>query len=170
MHYVHSLHLQYGPIVRISPTDVAVADPESFTAIHKIGSGFLKGPWYQTTVGDDGPGIFAMVDPKQHAARRKLFARAFTSASLRQNWEAVVRQKVERAVGRIQADALRGKADVLKWWTLMTTDVIAHLSFGESFDMLELGEVRSSVNVGNRATLTDRRKTATSKLSSLSSS
>ncbi|GKT95422.1 cytochrome P450 [Colletotrichum tofieldiae] len=81
-----------------------------------------------------------MVDPKQHAARRKLFARAFTSASLRQNWEPVVRQKVERAVDRIKADALNGKADLLKWWTLMTTDVIAQLSFGESFEMLELGE------------------------------
>ncbi|KAF6838503.1 cytochrome p450 [Colletotrichum musicola] len=145
MHYVHSLHHYYGPIVRISPTEVAVADPESFTAIHKIGSGFLKGPWYQTTVTDAGPGIFAMVDPKQHAARRKLFARAFTSTSLRQNWEAVVRRKVERAVERIYADSVHGKADVLKWWTLMTTDVIAHLSFGESFDMLELGEKNSYI-------------------------
>ncbi|KZL66484.1 cytochrome P450 [Colletotrichum tofieldiae] len=140
MHYVHSLHHRYGPVVRISPTEVAVADPEGFATIHKIGAGFLKGPWYSTVAPGVEPGIFAMVDPKQHAARRKLFARAFTSASLRQNWEPVVRQKVERAVDRIKADALNGKADLLKWWTLMTTDVIAQLSFGESFEMLELGE------------------------------
>ncbi|KAL0938185.1 cytochrome p450 [Colletotrichum truncatum] len=140
MHYVHSLHHRYGPIVRISPTDVAVADPDGFNTIHKIGSGFLKGPWYSTIAPGVEPGIFAMVDPKQHAARRKLFARAFTSTSLRQNWESVVRQKVERAVERIKTDALNGKADVFKWWTMMTTDVIAHLSFGESFDMLEFGK------------------------------
>ncbi|KAF9869419.1 cytochrome P450 [Colletotrichum karsti] len=145
MHYVHSLHHRYGPIVRISPTEVAVADPEGFNAIHKIGSGFLKGPWYSTVTVGVEPGIFAMVNPKEHAARRKLFARAFTSASLRLNWEPVVRQKVERAVERIKTDALTGKADVLKWWTLMTTDVIAHLSFGESFDMLELGEKNSYI-------------------------
>ncbi|GKT52221.1 putative sterigmatocystin biosynthesis P450 monooxygenase stcF [Colletotrichum spaethianum] len=141
MHYVHTLHHKYGPVVRISPTEVAVADPEGSAAIHKIGAGFLKGPWYSTLNPKVEPGIFSMIDPKQHAARRKLFARAFTSASLRQNWESIVRQKVERAVERIKTDALNGKADVLKWWTLMTTDVIAHLSFGESFQMLELGEV-----------------------------
>ncbi|KAE9578600.1 putative sterigmatocystin biosynthesis P450 monooxygenase [Colletotrichum fructicola] len=145
MHYVHSLHHRYGPIVRISPTEVAVADPEGFNTIHKIGSGFLKGPWYSTVTAGVEPGIFAMVDPKKHAARRKLFARAFTSASLRQNWERIVRQKVERAVEQIKAEALNGKADVLKWWTLMTTDVIAHLSFGESFEMLELGEKNSYI-------------------------
>lgn len=141
MHYVHALHHRHGPIVRISPNEVAVADPEGFAAIHKIGAGFLKGPWYSTVTVGVEPGIFAMVDPKRHAARRRLFARAFTRESLRQNWEPVVRQKVERAVERIKTDALNGKADVLKWWTLMTTDVVAQLSFGESFNMLELGEV-----------------------------
>ncbi|TDZ18282.1 Cytochrome P450 monooxygenase cypX [Colletotrichum orbiculare MAFF 240422] len=146
MHYVHGLHHRYGPIVRISPKEVAVADPESFTAIHKIGSGFLKGPWYSTVTVGVEPGIFAMVDPKRHAARRRLFARAFTCASLRRNWEPIVRQKVERAVERIKAEeAVCGSADILKWWTLMTTDVIAHLSFGESFEMLELGKKNSYV-------------------------
>ncbi|TEA04262.1 Cytochrome P450 monooxygenase cypX [Colletotrichum sidae] len=146
MHYVHGLHHRYGPIVRISPKEVAVADPESFTAIHKIGSGFLKGPWYSTVTVGVEPGIFAMADPKKHAARRRLFARAFTCASLRRNWEPIVRQKVERAVERIKAEeAVCGSADILKWWTLMTTDVIAHLSFGDSFEMLELGKKNSYV-------------------------
>jgi hypothetical protein len=60
---------------------------------------------------------------------------------LRQNWESVIREKVELAVAKIKDDAKRGDADVLKWWTFMTTDVMGHLSFGESFHMLELGEV-----------------------------
>ncbi|KAK2026302.1 cytochrome P450 [Colletotrichum zoysiae] len=140
MYYVHSLHQVYGPVVRISPIQVAVADPEGFVAIHKIGAGFLKGPWYKSINPAAEPGIFAMIDPKKHAKRRKLFARAFTSASLRRNWDPVVRNKAERAVERIKANALNGTADLVKWWTLMTSDIIAHLSFGESFDMLELGE------------------------------
>ncbi|KAK1993525.1 cytochrome P450 [Colletotrichum falcatum] len=146
MYYVHSLHQRYGPIVRISPTEVAVADPEGFVAIHKIGAGFLKGPWYASINLGTEPGLFAMIDPKQHAKRRRLFARAFTSASLRQNWGLVVREKAEKAVERIKTDALNGTADLLKWWTLMTTDVIAHLSFGESFEMLELGEKNEYIN------------------------
>ncbi|KAK0375660.1 cytochrome P450 [Colletotrichum limetticola] len=146
MHYVHSLHQKYGSFVRISPNEVAIADPESFTAIHKIGSGFTKGPWYSEVIDGREPGIVFITDPKEHAVRRRLFSRAFTSLSLRENWELVVREKVELAVDRIRADALKGKADILKWWMLMTTDVIAHLSFGESFKTLELGEKSSYIH------------------------
>lgn len=37
----------------------------------------------------------------------------------------------------------RGAADIFKWFLFMATDVIGELTFGESFRMLELGEVRS---------------------------
>jgi len=35
----------------------------------------------------------------------------------------------------------RGVMDVFKWWFYMATDVIGELSFGESFRMLDSGEV-----------------------------
>ncbi|KAK8078510.1 hypothetical protein PG996_004680 [Apiospora saccharicola] len=164
MYYIHSLHQRYGPVVRITPQDVAVADLDGFAQIHRVGSAFLKGPWYDSVK----PGIFRERDPKKHSERRRLFARAFSKTALRANWEPAVRQTVEKAVGRIKAEAMMqqqqqkknkkpttgkkgsddaddedgdviGKADILKWWTFMATDVIAHLSFGESFDMVGLG-------------------------------
>ncbi|KAF5668306.1 cytochrome P450 monooxygenase [Fusarium denticulatum] len=141
VHYVHSLHQRYGPVVRVSPAEVAVSDLEAFSKIHKIGSGFIKSAWYDAVTPDREPGIFVMRDPHQHAARRRLFARAFSVSSLLTNWEAEIRQKTELAVNNIKRDAQSTGADVFKWWTLMATDVIAHLSFGESFRMLELGKV-----------------------------
>lgn len=149
MHYVDSLHILYGPIVRISPWQVAVADPKGFVAIHRIGSGFIKSKWYEEFMtGIDqtsgiGVGFFAMTNPKEHAARRKLFARPFSLTSLRQNCEEIVREKVEKAVARIHDEASSGTSDVLKWWMLMASDVIGQLSFGESFELLEVGKVKS---------------------------
>lgn len=35
----------------------------------------------------------------------------------------------------------RGAVDIFKYWLFMATDVIAELSFGQSFEMLEYGEV-----------------------------
>jgi len=35
----------------------------------------------------------------------------------------------------------RGAADVLKWWLFFSTDVIGELTFGDSFRMLEIGQV-----------------------------
>jgi cytochrome P450 len=141
LHYIHALHERYGPLVRISPTEVAVADVESFQKIHRAGSGFNKSVWYEKLNNNPKPGIFSMRNPKEHAARRKLFARSFSKTYLRQNWESVVLEKVRLAVAKIKRDAEDDVADVLKWWTFLATDVSGTLMFGESFRMLELGEV-----------------------------
>lgn len=148
MYYVHELHKTYGPFVRLAPDKLAVADPSSFVAIHRIGSGFLKTSWYEDfAAGVDnsgiGVGLFAMRDPKEHAARRKLFSRALSLNSLRQNCETVIREKAEMATSRIleEVSSPEGRSDILKWWMLMASDVIGELSFGESFGLLKLGKV-----------------------------
>jgi cytochrome P450 len=143
IHYIHELHARYGPIVQIAPNEVAVSDLDAFGEIHRIGSGYLKSPWYQQFSPSESPGIFVMIDPKAHAVRRKLFAQAFSKSYLRQNWETVIRSKAEIAVAKIKRDAQNGGVDILKWWTFLATDVIGHLSFGGSFRMLEQEEVSS---------------------------
>ncbi|KAJ4322473.1 hypothetical protein N0V84_004829 [Fusarium piperis] len=140
VHFVDSLHRKYGPVVLVSPDEVAISDLEAFSRIHKIGSGFIKSDWYDKLRSGREPGIFFMRNPHEHAARRRLFARAFSNNSLLTHWEPEIRQKVALAVAKVKNDAQNGSADILKWWTLMATDIIAHLSFGESFRMLELGK------------------------------
>lgn len=147
MYYVDDLHRRYGPIVRIAPDEAAVSGLQSTQMVHKIGSGFNKSAFYDAITAqrrDSEPGIFSMRGGKQHAARRKLFARPFSQNSLQANWESVIQSKARLAVNKIREEVgAEGEADILKWWTLMATDVIAHLSFGESFRMLELGRVSS---------------------------
>ncbi|KAK7212615.1 hypothetical protein V2G26_019793 [Clonostachys chloroleuca] len=131
----------------------------AFVAIHKIGGGFTKTQWYEDFSGGAGGtgigiGLFAMTDVKKHASRRKLFARAFSAASLRSNCEDVVKEKVEKAVSRIMIEARdTGEADIMKWWMLMASDIIGQLSFGESFDLLESGEKSHHIQVLEAAAL-----------------
>jgi cytochrome P450 len=148
--YVDDLHQQYGGVVRIAPNEIAISDIAGVSQIHKIGSGFLKSAFYENFTLSRSPGIFAMRDPHAHAARRKLFARAFSNTSIKSNWETEVRRRADLAVQKIKLDASGAQkgADILKWWTLMATDVIAHLSFGESFEMLELGKVCYAITCG----------------------
>ena len=143
LHYIHEQHERYGPIVRISPSEVSVVSLDGYRQIHRIGSGFLKSQWYHKLMPAPVPIMFGMTDPKQHARRRKIFAHSFSANELRKNWEEVVTQKASLAVANIQREASQGTADVLKWFTLMATDVVVHLAFGESFQMLEKGEVRN---------------------------
>lgn len=118
-----------------------MADPDAFLQVHKVASGFNKSPWYLRLVPFPRPAVFTMTDPKQHALRRKLLARGFSKSYVRQTWESVVRAKVELAVRSMKQEAESGVTDVLKWWTLMATDVSTHLMFGNSFEMLEQGTV-----------------------------
>ena len=116
--YIHALHQQYGPIVRIAPNEVAINDPASFKDIHRIGSGFTKTKWYEylnTNGVGKCLGVFNMTNPKEHAARRKLLARGFSQRHLREQWETIVRDKVNLAVARIKADAVSGTADAVSY-------------------------------------------------------
>ena len=58
----------------------------------------------------------------------------------------IIDAKVYRCMERIAQEMReRGAADILHWLLCMTTDVIGELSFGESFDMLEMKEVFKSL-------------------------
>lgn len=54
----------------------------------------------------------------------------------------------------------RGVADVFKWWLFMVTDIIGELSFGESFRMLEAGEVSFQFQLISASLLTSRPENA----------
>ncbi|KAI1852146.1 hypothetical protein JX265_013117 [Neoarthrinium moseri] len=152
MYYIDGLHKVYGPIVRIAPHEVAIADLEAFSEIHRIGGGFLKSAWYDNAAVGNEPGIFSMRNPKEHAQRRRMFARGFSKSGLRSNWEDIVRDTVEEAVARIKAEATHGTTDALKWWTLMAADVVSQLAFGHSFEMVRRGE-KSDFNKALEKTL-----------------
>ncbi|KAF2161110.1 hypothetical protein M409DRAFT_69964 [Zasmidium cellare ATCC 36951] len=145
--YLTSLHLTHGPIVRLGPNEIGLSSLEDIKAVHKIGAGFAKAPWYDyiaMTEADRGPpGLFQMRDFHEHAGRRKLLARGFAVSGLRGAWEGMVREKARKAVEGIGRDAVDGRGrvvDVRRWWMIMASDVISEVAFGKSFGGLETGE------------------------------
>lgn len=146
--HIDALHRAHGPIVRLSPTEVAVgADVPAFRAIHGVQSKFKKDVWYERLTNFPRLSVFTMRDPREHGARRRLFARGFSKSYLREVWEPAVREKVAVAVSKIGAEARAGRADLMRWWTFMATDVVGVLGFGESFGMLEAGRKTEYIRV-----------------------
>ncbi|KAK4646105.1 hypothetical protein QC761_207400 [Podospora bellae-mahoneyi] len=141
IHYVHSLHRRYGPIVRISPREIDIAEPTTAREIHKMGSGFTKAPFYALLSPGPVDNIFNFRDPKLHSARRRLYAKGFTLSSLRREWEPTIRETVALAVAKIKADALRGEkgAEVMGWFTLMANEIVCRLTFGGGEDTVKKG-------------------------------
>jgi cytochrome P450 len=158
MHWVQALHEKYGstpqcspgliaewkvgPIVRIAPKEVAVADIKACKDIHKIGTKFTKDrSWYQgqsyTQVDDETCGVFGVCDPRKAAHRRKFFQQAGTKAAVVQ-WEDCIRKLTHLAVAKIKLYAERdGKVDIVRWWMMMMADISSNITFGQSFEILE---------------------------------
>ncbi|KAE9973613.1 hypothetical protein BLS_003505 [Venturia inaequalis] len=152
-HHIDALHRTHGPIVRISPTEVSVNSLEGFKQIHSLRSGFRKSKWYEEFVRLPKLVSFSMSERREHAARRKLFARAFGKTALRREWEGLVRSKCALAVARMGEESRRvGKVDVLKWWMFLASDVVGEISFGEGFGNLERGEKNAFIGVLEKVT------------------
>ena len=90
--------------------------------------------------------VFVMTNVQEHAARRRLLARPFSRTSLLTNFQELVTERAKLAVQRIKQEAAsNGVCDVMKWWTLMTSDVIMEVAFGEKAGLIEAGEVSLSI-------------------------
>lgn len=134
-----------GPFVRVAPNEVAVADIEAWRRIHRIGSEFNKGPWYQgqspVQYNDETCGVFNIRNNKTASQRRRLFQTAGTKKVVAE-WEPRVVALVDLTVTKIKQEIQsHGKSDIMKWWTFMTSDVLGDLAFGESFDNVANAQV-----------------------------
>jgi Cytochrome P450 len=137
--FLHSLHEKYGAIVRVTPDEVDVSDITTAHEIHRVGTKFYKSQFYRRL----GPieNLFTTINPKFHSNRRRLLSPFFAESSI-SKLEPIVMDKVKLTVQKIGVEIqTQGYADVFKWWTLMAMDTIGELSFGESFGLVEAGEV-----------------------------
>ncbi|KAG6008856.1 hypothetical protein E4U21_003667 [Claviceps maximensis] len=139
--YIHFLHQKYGPVVRIAPREISISDADAVREIYKIGTPFRKASWYKDLTqqpDDEKCTVFAIQDPRRASARRKLFLRSATRGVVRQ-WEPIVARLADLAVRKIKRDmAVEGKtADVARWWSMMTADVLTSVAFGESYRIIE---------------------------------
>ncbi|KAF2027742.1 sterigmatocystin biosynthesis P450 monooxygenase [Setomelanomma holmii] len=142
--YIHALHEQYGSYVRISPDEVHTADIAAFRTIHRVGSDWNKGNFYEgqlpSQMNDETAGVFGIQNNKTASPRRRLFQSAGTQKIVVE-WEPQVKQLTALALQKITHDLrTRGASDVMKWWTLMASDITGSLAFGESFHNTENGE------------------------------
>ena len=126
-------------MVRISPTEVAVADISSFREIHKTSTAFTKADWYRgqdpTQLNEESIGIFGTESNKLHAERKRLMAPGFSKTAILR-WEPHIKKTIALAVQKIERDAKTGTADILQWWTWMTADIFGELGFGQPFGLL----------------------------------
>lgn len=80
--YLKSLHDRYGDYIRVGPNELSFAHVDAIDPI--LGpAGLPKGPLWTARAGARKP-LIAMTDAREHAIRRRIWNRAFSSGALRQ--------------------------------------------------------------------------------------
>jgi cytochrome P450 len=101
----------------------------------------MKAAWYRSLNSGKVLNIFNATDPEFHSIHRRLLSPPLSDTSLRL-FEPIISARISLAIDKMKEEMKpRGAADVFKWWSFMATDIIAELTFGDSFRMLEQGKV-----------------------------
>ncbi len=138
------LHDRYGPVVRLSPNELAFNSVQAWTDIygHKIGRLDLEKDAIHVGSVDPVPGVstISMSDRENHARQRKALSYGFSKKALWEQ-EPILQGFIDLLMARLHGFAATGEAfDVVRWYNFLTFDVIGDLSFGESFGCLERGD------------------------------
>ncbi|KAJ6569111.1 cytochrome P450 monooxygenase [Mycena capillaripes] len=151
---VHRMHQKYGPFLRISPTEISIADPEALSVVYAHGSGTTKSSFYDAFVSIER-GLMNSRDRQQHARKRKIVSHIFSPKSVLE-FEPHIRRYVGMLIAqwdRLYDAALKGGSgdegeggwighsgrlwlDCLPWCNYLAFDIIGDLAFGAPFGMI----------------------------------
>jgi hypothetical protein len=140
--HLSSLHSQYGPIVRIGPTELSYIDPSAWKDIYGLktntGGQMPKDPaFYDITPESRVSNVATDLSDESHARQRKVFSHAFSERALRKQ-EGLVARYVNKLVERLNDIARAGEeVDLVRMLNFTTFDIMSDLAFGEPLDLLE---------------------------------
>jgi cytochrome P450 len=139
--HIYPLCNAIGPVVRVSPYELDISEIDAVKEIHRVGGHYRKSDFYSNIGHRSIRTLFSTTDAQHHAVRRRLLSAGMAHTNLARV-EPAVQDRVQLTIKQMAGEmSRRGAVDVFKWWTFMATDVIGELSFGQSFQTLEHGEV-----------------------------
>ncbi|KAL4746079.1 hypothetical protein BDW72DRAFT_185667 [Aspergillus terricola var. indicus] len=138
-----NLHRQHGPLVRIGPRHVSVADPKAIPVIYGLNKGFTKSGFYpiQCISWNKKPqmNLFSTRDEQFHRDQKRPVANAYSMTSLLE-LETAVDSCTTLFLSRLRdfADKKR-PVDLGTWLQYYAFDVVGEFTFAKKLGFLEEG-------------------------------
>ncbi|KAJ5788009.1 benzoate 4-monooxygenase cytochrome p450 [Penicillium paradoxum] len=138
---VDRLHAKYGPVVRITPDEISLNDPENYSKIYHVGTKYWKAPEYYRVFGAPAA-FFTTVGNRLHSIRRAPLNTFFSRKSV-VNLEPLVQQKARVLIARLQndldcaGDRTCGTVQLHNLFSALSIDVASDYSFHDCYGLLE---------------------------------
>ncbi|KAJ5153956.1 uncharacterized protein N7500_009395 [Penicillium coprophilum] len=139
-----ALHKKYGPILRISPDELAFNTAQAFRDIYgpRPGGCFPKNRSHYIAPVNGVDHLVCAIDNATHARQRRLLSHAFSEKALREQ-EGLITGYVDTLITKLRSEIRSGTSivDIKSWMNFTTFDITGDLMFGESFDCLKDSEL-----------------------------
>lgn len=133
------LHQKYGPIVRISPNDLAVDGSVGFPQVFQHRPGKPEWPKHRGFYFDGDEVSLIAGGQEIHRRLRRQLNHAFSDASMYEQ-EPIVKKYIQLLCSRLGELAATGETvDLVRWFNFMAFDIIGDLMFADSFHSLDGG-------------------------------
>ncbi|KAF2114698.1 cytochrome P450 [Lophiotrema nucula] len=140
------LHQTYGPIVRVSPNEVDISDPDAIGSIYVSKGGFAKAKCYANFDIDGHKTIFSTRETEYRSPRAKSVVPMFSTKSLREG-ERAMYSCVDRFIGRLKDESTTGKpVNLLNLTRALAVDVVSTHLFHRNYDGTSEKGARLSVS------------------------
>ncbi|KZT23520.1 cytochrome P450 [Neolentinus lepideus HHB14362 ss-1] len=130
--YIHDLHKQYGPVVRIAPDEVAFATGEAVKQIYSVGgSGYEKTKFYDLFMNFGARNMFSTLTKGEHSERKRRIADRYAKTYVMQpNIFSGIEERARTLVAKVSQDcAAHGSANVYVPLHCYALDCITHHLF-----------------------------------------
>jgi cytochrome P450 len=125
-----------GPVIRISPNEIHLSDPENYDKIYRIGTKFSKDPIFYGAFGY-GSAAFPTPSNEVHRVRRAALNPLFSRKRVLE-LENVVQSKVQKVDGRIaQSAKTKAPVDLHHACRAISVDAITDYGFGACYNLLD---------------------------------
>lgn len=143
---VSELHKRYGPVLRVGPNDIDIADGDAIEPIYLAHGGFPKTRAYSKFDIDGHTTIFSSLTLSERATRAKAVAPLFSTASIRQS-EQALGVVFDDFVARTRREAQTGRpVNVLNATRCMAIDAVSMYLFQKRYGAIDEGSKTMSAS------------------------
>lgn len=149
------LHERYGPVIRISPSELCFSDPQAWKDIYGLSNG-KENPKYHGLYGRLSSNMAESIlaaDQEEHRIMRGIISDGFSDKAIK-NQEGLITGHVDVMIQKLkhlaqqkldseEADDCKQRkseglvVDLNKWFYWVTSDIISDLALGESLHCLK---------------------------------
>lgn len=143
---MEKMHKKYGPIIRVTPHEVHISDPDYFQEIYAPTN--RKRNKYPRAVGSFGlpEGMVATVDHDLHRFRRGLVNEFFSRRSAI-SIAPIMKERVGKLIERFEEFYNEKKpVNICDVFAALTSDIITCYCYGKSWDFLDSKDFRSDIH------------------------